>query len=191
LRKCEASADEIRRRFQAYRDEDKHECNLLSNRVNALVTSQSLFAAGAAALYIGGNHKVEILFVAIAALVMNMIASFGIVIGCRVLTEWHRHGQALIARDEGGLLLGYRLARRVQPDWQHIVSMNLFSIGLPAVFGVVWLVVIASVVTQYVPLESVSAFTRVYVSVFIMAALSAIWWGVLRTVWDKAGGLWE
>jgi hypothetical protein len=43
------------RQFEYYRAEDRHECSLISTRVGALLTTQSLLAAVAAVTY---NHPV-------------------------------------------------------------------------------------------------------------------------------------
>src|ERR1039458_6470857 len=112
-------------KYDAYKGGDRDECTLLSSRVSALLTSQTLFGVVAAAVYQVEGHKLvgPIRLVAAMAFVMNWIASVSIVIGCQVMRAWHLHGSELIAQDTRSVLAGYRLERK-NPDWLHFFSMD-------------------------------------------------------------------
>jgi hypothetical protein len=135
--------------FQFYRDEDKHECNLIAIRVNALLTSQSLLLAAAAVLYAtnGIEKKMPLIVIALLRFFTSALALIAIWIGCRVLSEWHRFGNTLIEADEQTaekVIARYyltreikdgaysRIVRRKQPDRRHFWSVTFFSIGMAA-----------------------------------------------------------
>jgi hypothetical protein len=136
-------------KFQIYREEDKHECNLLSTRINALLTSQSLFLAAAAVLYSmsqarEGEHRLLLALLAFIGLAATVLTGIAILIGCRVLRRWHEHGSKLLL-NEGykNDIDGCYLKDRKQPDLGHKVSIEIFGISLPLIFAVFWLFVIA------------------------------------------------
>ena len=84
--------------FRFYRDEDKHECNLLLNRINALLTTQTLFVAAGSFLYssLQGDRlqqKVLVTAVSMIAVLTALLMFVAIFLGCRVLTRWHRSGK--------------------------------------------------------------------------------------------------
>ncbi|MBC7815923.1 MAG: hypothetical protein IAG10_03380 [Planctomycetaceae bacterium] len=82
-------------KFQFYRDEDKHECNLIAARINAFLTSQSLLLTAAAILFSGlknppaGEQRLILLPIAGVAIVAAILAEIAIWIGCDVLRQWH------------------------------------------------------------------------------------------------------
>jgi hypothetical protein len=119
--------------------------------VNALLTSQSVFAAAAAIVYQTDVYQTGIafrkdlgfynlLFVAAVAFAVNAFASVGISVGCVVLREWHKQGMDLVKL---GALDGFFLRDRInQPDMRHLWSVDVFSVAIPGLFGIAWLVVI-------------------------------------------------
>jgi hypothetical protein len=136
------------KQFETYRSEDKHECNLLSVRVESLLTSQSFLVAAVAIFYRADpshSQRWEI-GIAVVALIVAVNASFAICIGCRMLHMWHRLGNALVQTDNGNwgqqpdpdnYLLGMYLPRH-QVDWKHRISMDVFNLAMPIVFGAAW-----------------------------------------------------
>ena len=132
--------------FQQYRREDQHECTLLSARVNALLWSQSLFISAWAILR--NNNKVEdvklvMVLIGVLAIVLAIFAYLAIQMSCRILTKWHLHGQRLIEQDlslpeKERQLPDFHLNRRA-PDPEHYLSINLFGLSMPIVFGVFWI----------------------------------------------------
>jgi hypothetical protein len=132
--------------FKNYREEDRHECTLLTSRVNALIWSQSLFLAAWAVLRgnsdITGVRPIMILIPALA-MAICLFAFVAILMSCRILRKWHRHGQQLIEHDlekpeSNRLLTDFHLKRRA-PDVPHFVSIDVFSLAMPIVFTVFWI----------------------------------------------------
>jgi hypothetical protein len=167
--------------FANYRDEDRHECNLLSARVGALLTSQSLLATAAAILYNhdgkGGAQFLVIPVITTMALVMNLFAFLAIGIGCEVMRGWHAHGAALLAADkEDGFLKGRTLNRK-QPDWRHALSTDLFNLGMPVCFGTGWFAVVAQAYLGWQRWTLVAA----------LAVLAACWVALLAVVFRLTG----
>jgi hypothetical protein len=135
--------------FRHYRDEDKHECNLLLSRINALLTSQSLFVAAGSFLYSNLQNRPDqqqTLVTAVGAIAVYsaLHALIAIYLGCQVLRRWHRHGEKIIDRDahKGDLTGLYLLPRRHQPDLTHFISVDLFGYLLAFVFIVFWVLAI-------------------------------------------------
>lgn len=147
-------------KFQFYRDEDKHECNLIAARINAFLTSQSLLLTASAILFSGlknapaGEQRLVLLPIAGVAIVAATLAEIAIWIGCDVLRQWHRHGTALIADQsnhapnadniDGCYLVSRNQPdlKQHQPDLRHRLSVDVFCIGLPVIFIVFWSLVI-------------------------------------------------
>jgi hypothetical protein len=142
---------EIRlKQFAQYREEDRHEWSLLVTRVTSLVTSQAFLVAAIGLLYKKDPpSRIEhLVLVAWLALLIDAFVAVAIVIGCTVLRAWHRHGRALILEDNGNegkridppadnFLQGLYL-RRAQPDWRHMLSVDLPLIGVPVLVGTGW-----------------------------------------------------
>lgn len=167
-------SDHLRRAFERYRDEDKHECNLLTGRVNALLVSQAFFAAAASAIYESrrDNHFTAIHMIIVVAFAIVFVTSCAICIGCQVLNQWHAHGMRLIARDHGGALQGYYLSqRRNQPDLRHHISVDVFAIGISIALGVGWLCAFALTAKKSL------------VALIIIAAVGVLWVIALRACW--------
>src|SRR5580704_17156988 len=94
--------DDSLKAYLNYRDEDKHECTLVSARVNTLLIFNSFCATAAAIVSQRGFYWV-VLLIALSVFLMNGLTSIGIGIGRKVLREWHLHGARLI--EEGGQTL--------------------------------------------------------------------------------------
>jgi hypothetical protein len=133
-------------RFQIYREEDKHECNLMAIRVNALLTSQSFFLVASAILYSNAIFGKKPVLISIAALgfLTCALCFQAIRIGCRVLGRWHALGNRLIhedktgtSEDPGGQLVDCHLGRE-QPDADHEWSVDKFGLGLAGLLCVFW-----------------------------------------------------
>ena len=133
-------------KFQVYRDEDKHECNLNAVRVNALLSSQSLLLVSSAILYSSQTalqKKPVLLTIAVLGLAVSILAYNAIRIGCRVLHKWHDLGMKLIQEDNDAgpgneELKGCYLDRN-QPDKDHIWSVDRFSKGMAVLFCAFWI----------------------------------------------------
>jgi hypothetical protein len=103
-------------KFEIYRGEDRHECNLLSMRVNALLTSQSFFLIAWVILYTNvlnlknsDAQKVHLddagnllRAIALVAILTALLIGAAIVIGCCVIRKWHDHGRALALETHSG-----------------------------------------------------------------------------------------
>lgn len=143
------------KQFEMYRNEDKHECTLTAQRLMALLASQALLAAAAAAAVksglehpdagLGEHAKAIVLGIGILAMVLAMSATIAISIGCCVLRLWHDHGRELLAVDKKSenFLRGFHL-NRVQPDLGHLVSIDFFSEFTPFAISAAWMVLIVS-----------------------------------------------
>src|SRR5271165_2762079 len=109
-------------RYRMYHEEDRHECGLLSARVNGLITSQTIFAAVAAVIYQTKGNLVPglliLLCISTLACVIAYLACVAIVIGILVLRAWHELGGILEKEDTQHRLNGYHLDRE-QPDRLH------------------------------------------------------------------------
>jgi hypothetical protein len=131
-------------RHAAYRQQDHFECNLLMTRINALLTSQSLFVAAASFLYNDKvNARVTITAVAIVACATAIIAFAAIWLGGGILMRWHELGQKLVDSDSENELRGCHLPDRRLPDRIHRVSINAFGLSLPFIFLCFWIAAIA------------------------------------------------
>jgi len=137
--------------YRIYLEQDKHECNLLLNRINTLLTSQTLFVATVSFLYSSLQKELVTQKVAVTAvtavsaiaLLTVMLALMAILLGSRILRHWHRQGEKLIDSDANGDLVGCHLApRRHLPDKTHTWSIDVFGVSLPAVFVVFWVLAI-------------------------------------------------
>ncbi len=134
-------------KFRLYREEDKHECNLISLRVGALLTSQSLFLTASAILYSNPvwGKKAVLIAIAILALLTSSLALNEIRIGCRVLSKWHELGRQLIAEDRQAHphseLEGCFIERT--PDDLSFKSVDRFGIGLAGLFCLFWAIAVA------------------------------------------------
>ena len=133
--------------FQQYREEDRHECALLSARVNALLWSQSLFISAWAILHNFKGDVADVRFVlvlmSVLAILICFFAYLAILMSCRILTKWHQHGQRLIEQDLGRpaherQLPDFHLNRH-PPDIQHYLSIDMFGLSMPIIFGIFWL----------------------------------------------------
>jgi hypothetical protein len=129
--------DSIVDEYKVYRAEDKHECDLLSARVNALLTSQSLLVTASAILYANGK-VVPGRVVAIFGMFFCFVVCLAICMSCAVLRRWHEHGKQLV-QDNGTALKNYHYGRK-QPDIGHFLSIEFFGIGLSLGFLVLWIV---------------------------------------------------
>lgn len=133
-------------RFQLYRDEDKHECNLISLRVSALLTSQSLFLTASAILYSNAifGKKTVLISIAILALSTSALALNEIWIGCRVLSKWHELGRRLIAEDRQSHSDAELEGCYIERDRHDLSfkSVDRFSIGLAGFFCLFWIATI-------------------------------------------------
>jgi hypothetical protein len=172
------------KQFAQYREEDRHEWSLLVTRVTSLVTSQTFLVAAVGIFYrsyppSGVEHLVWIGWL---ALVVDMVVDLAIVIGCSVLRAWHRQGMALIKQDGGdcgkadhpdNFLGGLYLRRQNQPDWRHIISVDVPLTGVPILLGIGWGV--------YIWIHSECA------SKYALAIIGAVWL-VLLVVFEVLGG---
>ena len=144
---------EIRlKQFETYRKEDQHECTLLSQRVAAFLVSQSFLVIATTAVYSSTSDKGPKIatFIAMFAVVLALIASIAIAIGCRVLRRWHEFGTKLLAADaQDGYLKGFHFNRR-QADLAHILSMDVFNIAIPIAFLTGWMYVVGRLHPEYV-----------------------------------------
>ena len=138
--------------FHQYRDEDNHELQLITSRLNALLTSQSFLLAAAAGVFFGFKsdpsmqNLLLVSVIAALALLIAASAAMAITIGCSVLRAWHRKGTALIAEDEEKedekqVLKGLHLHRK-RPDLNHILSVDVCFQLPPYVFSGLWIAVI-------------------------------------------------
>jgi hypothetical protein len=138
------------KQFAQYREEDRHEWSLLVTRVTSLVTSQTFLVAAVGLLYRKDPPaRIEhLVLVAGLALSIDALVAVAIVIGCAVLRAWHRQGRALILDDNGNdgsridppadnFLRGLYLSRP-QPDWRHLLSVDLPLIGVPILVATGW-----------------------------------------------------
>ena len=130
--------------FQLFRDEDKHECNLISARINALLTSQSLLLAGALVLYsefktLGKEQIFIVIVIAVLGLITSLLSGIAIFGGCKVLRAWHKYSKKIQGLEQ---LEDSVVRTRNMPDVWHIVGMEVFSIGMPIVFVVFWITVL-------------------------------------------------
>ena len=133
--------------FLRYRDEDKHECDLLATRTNTLLTSQSFFALAAAALYSGsptdlGRVQIPLFMIAIVASISAFLGGRAISRGFHVLRGWHEHGEDLIRKSEDtnpNPIENYYLKLRYRPDTKaKFSSIDYFGPGLAYAFGLLW-----------------------------------------------------
>src|SRR5580658_3463347 len=137
-------------RYRMYREEDRHECGLLSTRVTGLLTSQTIFAGIVTFIYQAPVTQGDpvpraaiLICVACLACVMAYLACVAICVGILVLRGWHLLGRILEDSDTKHVLDGYHLKRR-QPDPLHTLSVDWFNIGLPICFGAAWIAVITA-----------------------------------------------
>lgn len=125
-----------------------HEWSILISRVQALLTSQSLLATGAALLVTSDESpSYKLAFFSAIGLSLSFFASIAIAINCNVIRKWHRQIRTLIdnTTDKAtglGQLDGYYMPRR-QPDGFHTVSVDVMSVGLCLITGVAWIVTFA------------------------------------------------
>lgn len=133
-------------KWQAYREEDKHECDLLSTRINALLTSQTFMLATAAVVYSVKleGRKALLMLLAFAGFLTVVLTGVAICQGCRVVRAWHKFSEDLLRDPElKSKVEGcYLHCRRPMPDGVHIWSIEVFGAGLSILFGVLWLVLI-------------------------------------------------
>src|SRR5262249_17772395 len=121
---------ELLDQFRIYRDQDQHECNLLLGRINALVISQTLFVTATSFLYSSfkespAEQRLFITAVGGIALATAALVFVAIILGCRILRRWHRHGEGLIDDDTSAELKGcYLEPRRHLPDRTHRISID-------------------------------------------------------------------
>jgi hypothetical protein len=130
-------------RYQTQKAGHDHEWVLLSGRVTAYLTSQSLLATGAALLAStdkDGNHALGLVFMSMTGMALSIIASLVIAINCSVINSWHYQIQRLIKADEADNFLGGFYMPRSQPDWFHTISTDGFSIGVTVIGVIAWAV---------------------------------------------------
>jgi hypothetical protein len=137
--------NELRRlkQFDVYREEDRHESNLISGRLSSLLLSQTLLATVAAVVSSLPPDRQTLIprietLIAVLGFAMACIASIGICIGCRILHAWHEHGRALREDDKDELLKALFLDREM-PDLRHKFSVELLNLGIPVLLGTGWL----------------------------------------------------
>lgn len=141
--------DHLEKAFKAYRDEEKHECTLLQNRINALLASQSLFSTGYAIVFVNDFwlSRTIALLLAIAALVLDVIYLRAIICGCRIQDRWHAQGKALLdfadepdhADNCAHIRLSMLLNRRGLPqDRHHVIGMTQLAKRTGIAFLFLW-----------------------------------------------------
>jgi hypothetical protein len=158
------------KQFLQYREEDRHECNLMVIRVTAAVISQTFLATAVGWFYKNSARSDDTTYLyvlVVIGILLAIISSFAIVIGGGVLRAWHKHGMALIAEDNGdaewwdpertkknspnpnpdNFLRGFYL-NRPQSDWRHKWTMDRFLPAPPILFGTGWIVFICLEVTN-------------------------------------------
>lgn len=124
-----------------YREEVKHEFNLIAHRLSWYVTCQSFLLttfAIAKGNTVDGNWFTGFLLPSLGA-VLSILAFFPIRFAANVIDEWlAKQDTLLIANDD---LKGFRIKR---PGHIHWVSMWLPQL-LPVVFVVTWVVIFFAV----------------------------------------------
>jgi hypothetical protein len=187
-------------------------------RINALLTSQSFFMIAGAILYTNllstltdlpqdANGKrlaspalpelppdaVNLVSaIAFVALLTASFAGIAIAIGCQVISQWHSLGATLKSKRSVATLDeaidGCYLPRNL-PDWQHILSIDLFGVTLPLIFMAFWAIVLWWLEHPYLFLiglivASVSALVLVW---RLMVSFVPCLWALARR-WFRSGG---
>lgn len=123
-------------KYNAQKAGHDHEWTLLAARIQAFLTSQSLFAAGASVLATQNNTNGIMLLAAISGLIA-VGTSVAIAINCKVIRRWHVQMRDLIDH-EYVHLQGYFMPRN-QPDILHFISTDALSQGLCLLTGGAWI----------------------------------------------------
>jgi hypothetical protein len=124
--------------FERYHSENQHECSLFAARINALLTAQSVFVAGAAFLYNKEGAQTSLFhWIAYLGIATSSLALIAIVAGCRIINKWHIYRHKLIDEDQDQELKGLYLPRKM-PDWTHRLSIDMFGCGPAVLFIGFW-----------------------------------------------------
>lgn len=182
--RAKSTSDKWLTQFQMYREEDRHECNLIASRFNVLLYSESVLAAVGGFLY-EKDHYGALLVTAALAFLLSGMTCIAIFIGCRVLAAWHQHGTMLIdavGKEDGPLDRYFLAGRNKMPDIQHKVSIDYFSCSVPIVFGVAWFLVI-----EYVSIVRMNRGWGIPTICLVMTSLCWAWG--MKWVGDKTKNL--
>ena len=143
--------------FLRYREEDRHESELLASRTNTLLTSQSFFAVAAAALYGAsptdiGQVRIPLVTIGVAASMSAHLGGRAIRRGFLVLRAWHEHGGELIAKYKDRVpnpIAHCYLEQEYRPDSRlRFRSVDYFGSFLAYLFSLLWLGLIASLIAS-------------------------------------------
>lgn len=87
------------------------------------------------------------LTISVLAIILAFFSFLAILMSCRILTQWHKHGQRLIEQDlalpENERQLPDFHLNRHAPDREYFLSIDLFSLSMPWLFMAFWVVTIS------------------------------------------------
>jgi len=184
-------------RLKVNRERHDHEWILLSGRVNSLLASQSFLIVASTALYHplmenqpSDSSALAELFLALLGLIICIFSSVVISINCRVIRDWHKHLNHLYVEDVNyapiDTLKGLHIPRN-HPDILHTISTDIFSVGLPVIFGVFWLTLLIYAHSNY-EFDDFSLTFHSY-SAVILGILTL--WAILIALIFRDGGLFK
>lgn len=135
-----------RKQWAACKKGETLECKLHAERVKGLVGSQSVLVAAAAVLYIGllslkqsDQARVAVTAVGAIGITTALMSLVIILLGCRVLRQWHTQATKLIEEyGEKDLKGCYLMSRGSMTDWIHTLTFEVYSVMLPLTFVTSW-----------------------------------------------------
>lgn len=133
--------------FKHYREEEQYEVGLAAGRLSSLLASQAFLFTGWAIIHGpagNGSPKLILIVLPCIALAICVTALLAIVAAVIVIHRWQRHGDTLIADDRNSSnpeLSKYHIARAPN-DGFHFFGVDLFSVSVPILFCVLWIVLL-------------------------------------------------
>ena len=133
--------------YRHCREEERYEVGIASGRLASLLASQAfLFTAWAIIHGPSGRQSPRLILIVLPCIALTICVTAFVAIGAAVVVirRWQRHGYQLIAEDRNSpepQLTNFHIGRSPN-DWFHITGVDLFSLAVPGLFALLWMILL-------------------------------------------------